>query len=115
MEKAGLGGCIINKKRNDKSRSLASSINRDLDAWDFSKVKLTDENKKTLISCMIQIMVLLMCSTTCYKFGGKLYIQKSGLGIGLRGSAALARVVMCTWDKVWGRIQCKLGLVVQLF
>ena len=117
MEKAGLGDCVARKKQNNKneSKSLAALNNRDMDQWDFTGIVLTDEKKRSLVACMVQIMVLLMCSTTCYKFGGRIFIQKSGLGIGLRGSAAIARVVMCTWDRVWGELQLNLGLIVQIF
>ena len=115
MEKMGLGQCIVKKKKKNNINSLAATSNRDLDTWDFSGIELNDKNKKDLIAATLQIMILLLTSTTCYKFGGKLYRQRSGLGIGLRGSAALARLVMCTWDRSWGYLHYKLGLVVQLF
>ena len=37
------------------------------------------------------------------------------MGIGLRTSAALARIVMCVRDRTWGRIQLNFGLSIQLF
>ena len=64
---------------------------------------------------MLQVMVLLMTSTTCYRFGGRIFRQTKGLGIGLRASAALARLVMVTWDKTWGYLQLNMGLVVNIF
>ena len=116
MEQLGMGEFIPKYKRKEQpSQSLASTHNRCLDNWDFSQIKLDEMSKKKLISYVVQTMVLLLTTTTCYTFGGKLYRQKSGLGIGLRGSAALARLVMCAWDLTWGRKQLKLGLVVQLF
>ena len=60
-------------------------------------------------------MVLLMTLTTCYKFGGRIYKQKGGLGIGLRGSAAVARIVMCRWDEIWAKRMKSGGLTVLLF
>jgi len=60
-------------------------------------------------------MVLLMTSTTCYKFGGKIYRQRKGLGIGLRGSAALARLVMCKWDNTWAVLMKRSCLILLIF
>ena len=115
MDKMGLGGCVARKKKVDKVHSLSALSNRNMDAWEFSRIKLTDTLKRKLISVTIQLMVLLMTSSTCYKFGGKIYKQKSGLGIGLRGSAALARLLMCTWDSLWGSMQYRMGLIINLF
>ena len=63
---------------------------------------------------MVEIAVLVLISTTCYTFGGRIFRQIKGLGIGLRASAALARLAMCNWDSVWGYMQKRLGLSVQL-
>ena len=115
MERIGLGQCIAKKKKMNNINSLAAQSNREVDSWDFTGIKLDDHLKKKMIAICLQLMVLLLTSTTCYKFGGRLFRQKSGLGIGLRGSAALARLVMCTWDCTWGYMQFKLGLMVQLF
>ena len=99
LHKAGLGDCIPRRKNKSESRSLCSKVNKDMDSWDFSHITLDERKKRRLISTMVHVMVLLLTSTTCYTFGGQIYRQKSGLGIGLRGSAALARIVMCAWDK----------------
>ena len=58
-------------------------------------------------------MVLLLTSTTCYKFGGRIFKQKNGLGIGLRTSAAPTRLTMCFWDVIWGRVQYSWGLTLK--
>ena len=42
-----------------------------------------------------------MFSTHIYTFGGKLYRQAKGGPIGLRGTCALARVIMNVWDNMW--------------
>ena len=115
MEKMGLSDCIPRRKMKGTPNSLASILNKDMTNWSFENVKLNTSTKRNCIAIMLQLMVLLLTSTTCYKFGGKLYRQRSGLGIGLRGSAALARLVMCTWDKLWRQSQLKMGLIVQLF
>ena len=115
LEKVGLADFIVKKKNKPNSKSLVAIDNRSLENWDFTHIKITENVKKHLLACVVQIMVLVMCNTTCYKFGGKLFRQKSGLGIGLRGSAALARLTMCLWDRTWEEVQQKCGLIVSLF
>ena len=116
MIKLGLADYVpIYKEKEGQSQSLAAKNNRNTENWDFSHIMMKEEDKKRLIAYVIQIMILLMTTTTCYTFGGNLYRQQGGLGIGLRGSAALARLIMCAWDKEWGSRQCRLGLIVQLF
>ena len=116
MIRHGLEKCIpVRKTRGRDPKSLTSDLNKDLDNWDFSKTVTTDDNKTTMVALMVQIMVMLMTSTTCYTFAGNIYRQKNGLGIGLRGSAALARLTMCMWDSSWGTMQRLLGLKLKLF
>ena len=116
MSKAGLSECIPKKKKtsDDNIKSLAAEKNRDLTNWNFDHIELNEEIKVELLANMVQIMVLLLTSTTCYKFAGGLFRQVGGLGIGLRASAALARVAMCTWDILWGRLQAEWGLSLQI-
>ena len=116
MSKVGLAEYIPKKKKKSESTSLASTVNKDINNWDFSHIKPPDEKaKKNMVAIMVQIMVLVLTATTCYKFAGVIYRQKQGLGIGLRGSAALARITMCAWDRTWGKLQLILGLTVQIF
>ena len=117
MKNLGLSDCIPKKKKESERniKSLAAELNRDMQNWEFSHVKLTDDLRVELLATMVQIMVLVLTGTTCYKFAGKIYRQVGGLGIGLRGSAALARIAMCIWDILWGTLQAKLGLKLQLF
>ena len=115
MKKYNLGECIPKRTKHSDAKSLAANVNRDLDKWNFDEVNFTERNKKELIALMVEISVLALISTTCYTFGGRIFRQLRGLGIGLRASAALARLVMCNWDSVWGYMQMQLGLSVQLF
>ena len=77
MRKVGLSDYIPKRNPNQdgQPRSLSSNINRRLENWYFSnmKDKLNDGIKKEMLAYTLQIMVLLMTSTTCYKFGGKIY------------------------------------------
>ena len=65
-----------------------------MDNWDFSHIELDVGRKKNLLAALFQIMILLMTTFTCYKFGGYMFKQVKGLGIGLRASAAIARLIM---------------------
>ena len=49
-----------------------------------------------------------------YKFGGKMYHQAQGGPIGLRGTCAIARMVMQLFDIKWGDKLRRLGLVTWL-
>ena len=115
LEKLGLSQCLPKYKGKDSIKSLTATQNRDTMNWDFSKCEMNEESRRNLIAILLQVMILLLTSTTCYRFGGRIYRQKKGLGIGLRASAAIARLIMCTWDSTWGRIQQQIGLVVLLF
>ena len=117
MNKMGLSNCIPKKKKrkDNNIKSLAAENNRDLENWEFEHIALNRDLKVQLISTVVQIMVLLLTSTTCYKFAGRLFRQVGGLGIGLRASAALARVTMCVWDMKWGLLQSLWGLSLQIF
>ena len=115
MKRLKLKDCIPRKKKPSDARSLAATLNRDLDNWEFNHIIFTEHNKRELLALMIEIIVLVLVSTTCYSFGGRLFRQIKGLGIGLRASAALARLAMCNWDSVWGYMQNRLGLKIRLF
>jgi len=114
MAKVGLHECIPKKKINSNSQSLSNNINIDITNWDLEHIVYSEENKKEMIARMVQIMVLLLSSTTCYKFGGSIYKQKKGLGIGLRASAAIARLTMCTWDSTWEKCWTYSVLIFQV-
>ena len=116
LNRIGLGGCVPRRKKQDtNSRSLLNSRNKDLAEWDTDNLDLDENNKKHMLAVMVQIMVLLISGSTCYRFGGRIFKQQGGLGIGLRASAALARVCMCVWDDRWADIQKSWGLLIILF
>ena len=117
MRKLGLGKCVPKKKekKDEGVKSLAATLNRETENWDFDGVIFTEWSKREMIAIMVEISVLVLVSTTCYSFGGRIFRQRKGLGIGLRASACLARLVMCNWDAVWGHMQHKFGLKLQLF
>ena len=57
-----------------------------------------------MVAAMVKVATLVMMMTTCYTFAGKIYLQTSGAGFGLRGSACLAKVTMGLWDIRWARV-----------
>ena len=64
---------------------------------------------------MVKIAVITMSQTTCYSFGGILYRQVSGAGIGLRGSACLAKITMGQWDQAWAEVMMSWGIKCKIF
>ena len=52
---------------------------------------------------------------TCYTFGGLIYLQSDGAGIGLRGSAAQAKIVMGLWDQRWAKLMCSWKFLAKIF
>ena len=65
----------------------------------------SEDLRKKMIGEMVKIGNLVAMSSTCYSFGGHLYKQSGGAGIGLRISDCSAKVTMSQWDKYWARIQ----------
>ena len=73
----------------------------DQEQWRWPRVKLSDEEKKMVIAEVVKILAEVMFTNHLYTFGGQTYRQKIGGPIGLRGTCALARLVMCNWDRLW--------------
>ena len=53
--------------------------------------------------------------STCYSFGGEIFKQVSGAGIGLRASACMAKLLMGMLDKMWAQTQISWNLVVAIY
>ena len=73
----------------------------DQEQWRFPAVKLTDHEKKMVVATVVKIACEELSKNHLYEFGGKTYRQKAGGPIGLRATCAIARLVMCIWDKLW--------------
>ena len=73
----------------------------DQEQWRFPSVKLTEEDKLEIIAEVAKIVTEVMFDTHLYSFGGKVFKQRKGGPIGLRGTCALARFIMCHWDLQW--------------
>ena len=59
---------------------------------------------------MVSLATRAMFRNHFYKFGGVMYHQSKGGPIGLRGTCAVARLVMQMFDDKWGKILDSLGL-----
>ena len=116
MIKEGLAECVPRRRdQSNNTRSLAAKYTRDKYNWIIDTSSLSDEIKKKMMARLIQIETITLMSSSCYSFGGVVYIQRVGAGIGERGSACVARTVMTMWDKWWSRGQLNAGLVSPLF
>ena len=54
-----------------------------------------------IVAEVVKICTKVMFKNHLYTFGGRTYRQKKGGPIGLRGTCAVARLVMCHWDRQW--------------
>ena len=97
MKEWGIEHCYPRRLIDSNSLSLSSKINKDMANWGCL-THYSKNDRKNLLAAMIQVAVMVMMQTSCYSFGGKLYIQQTGSGIGLRGSACAAKLVMA---RVW--------------
>ena len=115
MIKHGLHDAVAERADDSKGESLACKANRDLTGWVTGKREFELSTRKKMLLVFIQVLTTIMMSSHCYSYGGKLYIQCIGADIGLRASACLARIIMCTWDTLWAKYQIKAGFRALLF
>ena len=70
------------------------------DQWLLSAAEPTEEEKRKLLAKGLEVATKALWRTHLYKFGGKIYHQRSGAPIGARASGAGARVIMNSHDEV---------------
>ena len=68
---------------------------------DFPPIVLEQWEKDELISQVVKIATKAMFNNHFYKFGGKMFKQREGGPIGLRGTCAVARLVLQMFDLKW--------------
>ena len=68
-----------------------------------------------IVAEVVSIAVRVMFQTHQYTFGGEYFQQNDGGPIGLRGTCAVARVVMAMFDGVWTNKVGLVGLIVWLY
>ena len=66
----------------------------DTEQWRFPSVTLTAREKLLVVAEVIKICTEEMFKNHLYTFGGKIFKQKKGGQIGLRGTCAIARLTM---------------------
>ena len=63
---------------------------------------------------MVRIATQFMFKSHVYTFAGKFYKQQSGGSIGLRGTCAIARLIMQMWDHKWLEVMDRVGVQLEL-
>ena len=71
-------------------------------------------DKKEIVATVVRIAVEFMFRSHIYTFAGKLYRQRAGGPIGLRGTCAVARLVMQLWDKKWMDRLASLEIIIEI-
>ena len=66
----------------------------DQEQWKFPGVELEDWERKEIVAEVVSMAARGMFKHHFYKFAGKTYHQSQGGPIGLRGTCAIARLVM---------------------
>ena len=115
MTKCGLAGVIPTRKNKSNARSLLANINKDPNEWSTRSKGFTQSMKREMMGRLLQVLTVVLMSSSCYSFGGRLYRQVEGAGIGERSSACIAKTVMSLWDKLWASTQGKAGIFCPLF
>ena len=85
----------------------------DQEQWRFPDIILAEEEKKLIVAEVIKIMIEILFKNHLYTFGGKRYRQKKGGPIGLRATCAIARLVICAWDRKWKELITKNNITLE--
>ena len=97
-----------------KGAGPRGKLKGDQEQWIFKDVVLTEWEKITIISEVVGVATRAMFKNHFYKFGGRMYHQAKGGPIGLRGTCAVARIVMQLFDVKWGKVLQRLGITTWL-
>ena len=73
----------------------------DTEQWVFPHVVLSQEDKLEIIGTVLSIATTEMFKHHYYSFGGQMFRQEAGGPIGLRGTCAVARLLMQIFDVKW--------------
>ena len=85
----------------------------DQEQWKFPVVTLTEREKKLIVAEVTKITTEVMFDHHLYTFCGRVYRQRRGGPIGLRGTCAIARLVMCYWDRQWMAMMLKNRITIK--
>ena len=87
----------------------------DTEQWIFRNVKLTKHEKRLLVGTVVKIATEAMFKNHYYGFGGKIFHQREGGPIDLRGTCSIARLVMQVFDVKWESKLRRVGLMMWLY
>ena len=87
----------------------------DTEQWIFPRVVLTPEDKQEIIGTVLSIATTALFHHHYYSFGGRKYKQMGGGPIGLRGTCALARLIMQIFDVKWEQRLKELSIRIWLY
>ena len=83
----------------------------DQEQWSFKEdLVLEDWEKKQIVAEVIKLATKTMFNRHFYTFGGRTYHQRGGGPIGLRGTCAVARLIMQIFDRKWGGLLKSMGV-----
>ena len=113
----GLGAYIPKRSKwvDSKARSLSCQINRNMDNWIVQIDNVSWEEERLLVALMMKCAILALLDSTCYSFGGQIFKQMWGAGIGLRASACIAKIVMGMIDRRWAEVHTSWDIKVYLY
>ena len=96
-----LQGIIPRRKsnKNDPPTVLTSHTDEIVERWWYPTPpeKLTKEQKKLVMACVVEQMVRVVFNTHYYEWEGQFYKQIFGGPIGLRATGPVARILMDWW------------------
>ena len=77
MYKIGLQACVPRRRfTHSNAKSLAAKTNRDMSEWIVDSYKFSEQIKKEMIARLIQIETIVLMNSSCYSFGGRIYVKK---------------------------------------
>ena len=97
-----------NKEINSKH------VNTEIE-WTFPPFEPTNYEKREMRGIMCEIGVRTLWENFSYRFGKKIYHQKSGGPIGARITMACSRLVMQQWGESYTKILLKSNIKLRLF
>ena len=77
---------------------MTGVIKNSENSWIIPDKEWTDWEKRVLVAEMVRIGVVVMMNTHLFRWDGRIFLQKKGGPIGLRGTCCVARITMLHWD-----------------
>ena len=87
----------------------------DTEQWIFPDIVLTEEEKTRILAAVTGMMVETLFDSHLYTLGGRVFKQAGGGPIGLRGTCAVARLIMNVWDTTWESMMKSMSFAAELY